>query len=930
MMAHDLKRMVMWGMAVAMALGSWVYADWPMAGHDPQRTSWAEEEQMAPATRIVWMRKVEPWIPTKAHVITVRGEGERPDMIFVPTAAGVYALRADTGAQVWVYATAMPVGHSPTYAGGRLYVACTDGRIHCLDAGSGKAIWRTGRAGGPFDVSPLVVEGKERGQDARDTKKRGRDALDTEGQGRDALATKRQGRDALATRGEAFATRVFAGCRDGRFYCFRAADGSLAWSFPTEGPISFSAAYADGVVYFAGYDCHAYALRAETGKLVWKSPKLPGEGFYSFWPVVAGDRVLLAGSNYYHIVGDSLDRKSLKLEKLTRTDAWPEGVQEDDLVGPLDEQGWMDGGQFVKYLTDHPQRQTMHVLDRATGKVAEVAPLCWWGNPSGNRYPPVMGPDGVAYITTPWVYHPAFCKGRVAGWKVGTAKLFPLPHARTGLDSNDEPGAYAIIGSDALYYNHKGDQEASVYGLQGGILAHLPAIKQLEAFLPDYYSGIRDVHYGDPIYEGIAAGTHGNVNPPVPLKSRVYFHRSNALVCLGGEGILPLRGAGASARVRGPEALDTREQGRDALATKERDAGAMSKDSDLPTVRPLRQRLAEEVRKMIDAGHLRPLYAGCTEHYYANTRAKLAENMHIYWHNPAETIYTLLRALPHVPAELREPLRRYIQAEWQYAPPTRYTHMGWGGAQREWADIPPELEPWFKGNAQAKPGNYARGFQGWSFNPFSFYACWKYAKEFGGAREILAAVRPLASPLPAESFLADKPHVVNCYVAGYYGLLGLAELAGEPADETVEQWLKAALARRVALCEQDPRTLTSIEAGGYLFLVPELGEHLYRHARAKVAAQVKRQDEVITPLWFLARVDESTKLPVHTKFNEGATSHFYDVSGTFNAMALALKRPQVELIAYLDSPLVQRGDLFYIQNLVSTIEAGAQDPGENP
>jgi hypothetical protein len=349
-------------------------------------------------------------------------------------------------------------------------------------------------------------------------------------------------------------------------------------------------------------------------------------------------------------------------------------------------------------------------------------------------------------------------------------------------------------------------------------------------------------------------------------------------------------------------------------------AGAAGRD--LPTVKPLRQRLADEIRKMIEAGHLRPVYAGCTEHYYANTRSKLGENMHVYWHNPAETIYTLLRALPHVPPEMREPLRQYIQAEWKRAPPTTCTHMGWGGAPREWADIPPEIESWYERNPQAKPGNYARGFAGWSFNPFNFYACWKYAQEFGSAREILAAVRPRAGRAPADSFVADKPHVLNCYIAGYYGLLGLADLAGEPRDATVEQWLEAALARRVAMCDQDPRRFTSIEAGGYLFLVRELGEHLHRHARDKVAAQVRVQNDLITPLWFLARVDESTKLPVHTKFNEGATSHFYDVSGTFNAMALALKLPQAELIPYLDSPLVQRGDLFYIQNLVSALEAG--------
>ncbi|MBM4028669.1 MAG: hypothetical protein FJ280_25220 [Planctomycetes bacterium] len=334
---------------VALALGSTRRADWPMAGHDPRRTSWAAEEQMPPATRIVWMRKVEPWIPTKAHVITVRGEGERPDMIFVPTAPGVYALRAETGAEVWAYATPMPVGHSPTYADGRLYIACTDGTIHCVDAASGQRIWRTGRAGGPFDVSPLVVEGRERGQDVRDTKGRGQDVRDTKERGQDARDTKEQGRN---------------------------------------------------------------------------------------------DRVA----------------------------------------------------------------------------IPSLSPLA---RPS-------------------------------------------------------------------------------------------------------------------------AAGT---------------------------------------AAFQERDALGT--QGRDALATKGQGADGAPKRDDLPTAKPLQERLADEIRKMIDAGHLRPVYAGCTEHYYANTRAKLAENRHIYWHNPAETIYTLLRALPHVPPELREPLRRYIQAEWKYALPTTYTHMGWGGAPRE-------------------------------------------------------------------------------------------------------------------------------------------------------------------------------------------------------------------------------------------------------
>ncbi len=62
------------------------------------------------------------------------------------------------------------------------------------------------------------------------------------------------------------------------------------------GPILFSAAYQDNTIYFASNDSYAYALNAGTGALVWKSAKLPGAGFASWWPVIAGNQVVFAGS----------------------------------------------------------------------------------------------------------------------------------------------------------------------------------------------------------------------------------------------------------------------------------------------------------------------------------------------------------------------------------------------------------------------------------------------------------------------------------------------------------------------------------------------------------------------------------------------------------------------------------------------------------
>ena len=134
------------------------------------------------------------------------------------------------------------------------YVGGLDHKLYAIDAFTGVRRWAF-EAGAGFETNPLVVAGK-----------------------------------------------VYAGNRDGFFYAVYTEApqaGQLAWKYQTQGPILFSAAYKDGMVYFASQDSHAYALNAQSGALVWKSAKLPGAGFHSFWPVVYRDRVIFSGSHNY-------------------------------------------------------------------------------------------------------------------------------------------------------------------------------------------------------------------------------------------------------------------------------------------------------------------------------------------------------------------------------------------------------------------------------------------------------------------------------------------------------------------------------------------------------------------------------------------------------------------------------------------------------
>ena len=165
--------------------------------------------------------------------------------IFLPP-GDLYALDAGNGSVRWRFDTELPLGNSPTVDGGVVYVGGFDRKIHALNALNGTHLWSFDGAQAGYSTNPLVVEGK-----------------------------------------------VIAGNRDGYMYAVGAQgtpkQGQLIWKTQAGGPIVLSAAYKNGVVYFAANDNYGYALRADNGALVWKSQKLPGDGYQSYWPVIYTD-----------------------------------------------------------------------------------------------------------------------------------------------------------------------------------------------------------------------------------------------------------------------------------------------------------------------------------------------------------------------------------------------------------------------------------------------------------------------------------------------------------------------------------------------------------------------------------------------------------------------------------------------------------------
>ncbi len=65
--------------------------------------------------------------------------------------------------------------------------------------------------------------------------------------------------------------RIFFGATNQTFYAVNLA-GQAQWQFSTQERIKSDAAISEGVVYTSSYDGHIYALKAETGKLLWQFP----------------------------------------------------------------------------------------------------------------------------------------------------------------------------------------------------------------------------------------------------------------------------------------------------------------------------------------------------------------------------------------------------------------------------------------------------------------------------------------------------------------------------------------------------------------------------------------------------------------------------------------------------------------------------------
>ncbi|CAG0952886.1 hypothetical protein ARNL5_00252, partial [Anaerolineae bacterium] len=438
----------------------------------------------------------------------------------------------------------LPLGHSPTVVDGVAYVGGMDHRLYAIDALSGDLLWSYAGAGAGFDTNPLVSN-----------------------------------------------SLVFAGNRDGYMYAVYANShsqkGQLAWKYKTDGAIHFSAASDGSNIYFASDDSYAYALNALTGSLVWKSARLLGAGFHSWWPVVYEGVVVFSGSSNYRDNVRPGASSPYNIDQLDRqvVSGLPdgEGSLRGKVLGPRGADGWINTSQAAtigsgtsnisKYLEDKPWRRTYFVLDRSTGQEVtydfngngkpEYAPFLWFGTQSGNRFPPAVGPDGVIYQATGIYYAPWINGGGIAGWRIGTPYIST---PSSGWHAIDEPTAFAI-GGNIVYWNDSGNQRAGAFDLSVPNTHFLDQGQPGDAYREwGYWSnGLHEVFPNFPASTSTSqyGGTNGSYdnsgdqNPPIPYAGRVYVHRGNSVIALGPQQVTPVLLPAAPAATAQPATISS-------------------------------------------------------------------------------------------------------------------------------------------------------------------------------------------------------------------------------------------------------------------------------------------------------------------------------------------------------------------------------------
>jgi hypothetical protein len=202
---------------------------------------------------------------------------------------------------------------------------------------------------------------------------------------------------------------------------------------------------------------------------------------------------------------------------------------------------------------------------------------------------------------------------------------------------------------------------------------------------------------------------------------------------------------------------------------------------------------------------------------------------------------------------------------------------------------------------------------------------WKYAQAgLADPAKVFEQAAGMLGPTPSDHYLESFPHVHNAWIAGYIGYVELAKMAGKPhadQDKELDRLLRLRaetfrwdVPADTGASQSDQYFYTLITAWNFMFLVPELADYLRENALVKVQEAVERYTRM-APYWMAGHNEEVQ--------HENGITPLHQTHALFQAKAQILQAPRDQLAKVLDTPVVPAGDLFFIQNLIATLEASA-------
>ena len=323
-----------------------------------------------------------------------------------------------------------------------------------------------------------------------------------------------------------------------------------------------------------------------------------------------------------------------------------------------------------------------------------------------------------------------------------------------------------------------------------------------------------------------------------------------------------------------------------------------------PDANKLIARLEAEVTKTIQAGHLMPFRVQYGEGKPRNVYAE-----------PWMLMFTLARAYPYVSKETQSALTTYLRQETQLHPPWSKTALGPTGAYRQGdpkgvpeLGLPPKYKP----------------------TGTMLYALWLYGHRTGDWNELKSQWKNLQS-IYVE--LTASPPTYEL-ISGAIAMSRLAQVFG---DEPTQQRCAAeaiklmqagtnfeSFRRQAHLAYSgNPNWYRGSDgiAFALFYLTPEVARYIHEQPRLqRVVDGYVDQAVAIWPLWWMAQA------PVGDGgyFDEGACAGPETRMMLFNYFAWVRQKPAKDLTLLVDVPDALIGDCYYLQNLVTALEACGQ------